>query len=336
MNEFNADSEPAEPTAPARQPAPWERDLIGQIALEGLREHRRARRWGIFFKLLFAFYMFLLLLLIVWSDSMDGGYGQLGKLTDAGKRHTGLVKVEGIIASDTPANANNIVTGLREAFESDASAGVILRINSPGGSPVEAGRVNDEIRRLREEYQDKFIYTVVEEICTSGGYYIAAATDGIVADKASIVGSIGVILASFGFVEALEKLGIERRVLTAGENKALFDPFSPQRSEEVQHLQSMLDDIHRQFIEAVQEGRGERLNGDGQAFSGLVWTGEQGLEVGLVDYLGDADYVASELIGAEDIVDYTHTGYGFWEEVFYEAGRILAQGFVSGLAPVLR
>jgi len=288
--------------AAAQAPPAWERELLAHIALEGLREQRRARRWGIFFKLLFAAYLIGFFAWFVASSGRDGFGAGMGM----GKPHTGLIDISGVIAADEQASADNVIAGLRDAFESEDVRGIILRINSPGGSPVEASYINEEIRRLREEHPEKSIYTVITDICASGGYYIAAATEQIYANQASIVGSIGVVLSSFGFVDALDKLGVERRLLTAGDNKGLLDPFSPQRPEEVEHMQELLDTVHRQFIEVVREGRGDLLDeDDAELFSGLVWTGEQGVELGLVDDLATTYEVARDVIGAEEIVHYT-------------------------------
>jgi protease-4 len=276
----------------------WERELVEKVVTASLREGRRARRWGIFFKLLTFAYLIVLLVLLMpeqWSDMAKGS-----------DEHTALVEINGVIAPGAKASADNVVTGLRDAYEDDNTKGIIVRINSPGGSPVQAGYINGEIQRLREKYPDIPVYAVVVDVCASGGYYIAVAADEIYADKASIVGSIGVRMDGFGFVDAMDELGVERRLLTAGENKAILDPFSPLRERDKEHVQGLLDEIHQQFIEVVREGRGERLSGlDEQIFSGLFWTGEQGLELGLVDGFGSSGYVARELIGAEDIVDFT-------------------------------
>lgn len=285
---------------PASEQSSFEQGLVNAIAREFLREQRATRRWGIFFKLLLALYLFSFLLIYVVQElDLEGA-------NMPGKRHTALVDIDGVIAPDTEASADLIVAGLRDAFEDSRTAGVIVRINSPGGSPVQAGYVNDEIRRLRKKYPGIPLYAVISDICASGGYYIASAADKIYADKASIVGSIGVIMAGFGFVDALQKLGIERRVLHAGENKALMDPFAPLRPEDVKHMDGLIQDIYAQFIEVVKKGRGKRLKDDPALFSGLVWTGEQSVDLGLVDGLGSAGYVAREIIGAEDIVDFTH------------------------------
>lgn len=275
----------------------WEKSLITKLAESSLREQKRSRRWGIFFKLLTFGYLITLLVMFSSSDIST-------KKISA--KHTALVDLTGLIAEDEIASSDNIVTALRRAFEDKNAMGVILRINSPGGTPVQAGYIYDEIIRLREQYPDTPLYAVITDMCASGGYYVAAAADKIYADKASIVGSIGVRMDNFGFVEAMKKLGVERRTLTAGENKALLDPFSPVNNEANQHLQTMLHSIHQQFINAVKEGRGDRLKSETEGlFSGLIWTGEQSLEIGLVDELASAGYVAREVIGHEDIVNYT-------------------------------
>lgn len=222
-----------------------------------------------------------------------------------GDKHTALVELKGVIAPDADASADNIVSALRAAFEDKKTAGVILRINSPGGSPVQSGYIYNEILRLRKEYPDIPLYAVISDICASGGYYVASAAEKIYADQASIVGSIGVRMDNFGFVDAMKKLGVERRTLTAGENKALLDPFAPSNPEVNKHLQTLLNDIHSQFIAAVKQGRGDKLKEVKGMFSGLIWTGEQSVEIGLVDELASSSYVAREVLHAEDIVDYT-------------------------------
>ncbi|CDH45635.1 signal peptide peptidase SppA [Candidatus Contendibacter odensensis] len=275
----------------------WARDVLGKLALAAVTEQRRARRWGIFFKLLFFTYL-VTLLVLVWPDS-------LGTTTASTKRHTALVRVEGLIASSTEASAKNVIEALRKAFKDEKTVGVIMEINSPGGSPVQAGEIYDEIQRLRQQYPKMPIHAVTSDVCASGGYYIAAAAQNIYANKASIVGSIGVRLDSFGFTDAIAKLGIERRAYTAGNNKDFLDPFKPVNPAEVQHLQGMLDAIHQQFITAVKQGRGERLKENPDLFSGLMWTGEQGVGLGLVDALGSTRYVAEEIIGEKNLLDYT-------------------------------
>jgi len=274
----------------------WEKDILKSIATEGLKEQKRSRRWGIFFKILTFLYLFVLLAVL---------NPELPERGVKGEKHTALVELKGVIAADAEASADNVVTGLRAAFENPDTAGVILRINSPGGSPVQSGYIYDEILRLREEYPDTPLYAVISDICASGGYYVAAAAEKIYADQASIVGSIGVRMDNFGFVEAMKKLGIERRTLTAGENKALMDPFSPVDPKVRKHLTGLLKSVHNQFINAVKQGRGDRLKEVEGMFSGLIWTGDQSVELGLVDELGNSSYVAREVFGVENIVDFT-------------------------------
>lgn len=298
--------------------AAWERDVLNRLAFASLNEQRRARRWSIFFKGLMFLYLFALLVLMM-PDRLGSGSVKSG-------RHTALVEVKGVIADGTEASADNIVTGLRNAFADKNTAGVILRINSPGGSPVQSGYVYDEIKRLRQKYPETPVYAVVSDMCASGGYYIAAAADSIYANKASVVGSIGVLMNGFGFVGTLDKLGVERRLLTAGEHKGFLDPFSPSRPEDVEHIKTLLGDIHQQFITAVKEGRGERLPDNPAVFSGLVWTGEQGMELGLVDGLASASQVAREVIGAENIVDFTPRPR-YFERLAASLGAAMATSF---------
>ncbi|MCF7985485.1 MAG: S49 family peptidase [Thiohalocapsa sp.] len=286
-----------EPDMPATDDPEWERALINKMAGEFLREQRRSRRWATVFK----FGILLYLLLLVAAYYADG----LGDKLTGADEHTALIEVEGIIAPDSDASADRIVTALRKAFEAEKAKGIILRINSPGGSPVQSGYINDEIERLREKYPDKPVYAVASDICASGGYYVAAAADEIYVDKATLIGSIGVRLDSFGFQEAIEELGVQRRLLTAGEHKGILDPFSPLEERDRDFLQTLLDNLHGQFITAVKEGRGDRLKGGDELFSGLFWTGEQSVELGLSDAIGSSSFVAREIIGAEDIVKYS-------------------------------
>lgn len=280
----------------------WERETIARLAAASLAEQRRARRWGILFKSLVLLYLFAVLFAVLNMGPLVGAPDAVGR----DGPHTALVRVDGLIASETDASADRMVQGLRRAFEDPQTRGVIVRINSPGGSPVQAGLIYDEIRRLRAQHPQTPVYAVAMDLCASGGYYVAAAADRIYANRSSMVGSIGVRFGSFGFVEAIDWLGVERRLITAGEDKALLDPFLPQEPEHVAHVRGMVDAIHRQFIEAVRQGRGERLADAGsEVFSGLIWTGEEAIEKGLVDDLGSASYVAREVIGAEDIVDFT-------------------------------
>ncbi len=274
----------------------WEKETLNRLAFAAINEQRRARRWSIFFKSLFFVYLFAIILYI----PTDWGEGSISH-----DEHTALIDLEGVIASNAQASADNLVGGLRAAFKDKKTAAVIMRINSPGGSPVQAGYVYDEIKRLREKYPEIKLYAVIADICASGGYYIAAAADEIYANKASIVGSIGVLMDGFGFVDTLEKVGVERRLMTAGKHKGVLDPFSPLKKPEVQHVQNLLDAVHRQFIDQVKAGRGDRLSDNPDLFTGLFWNGEESVKLGLVDGLGSASYVAREIIGVENIVDFT-------------------------------
>jgi len=274
----------------------WEKDVITSIATEGLKEQKRTRRWGIFFKSLTFVYLFTILAML--SPEFQESAAK-------GKKHTALVDLKGVIAQGAEASADNVISGLRSAFEDENTAGVILRINSPGGSPVQSGYIYDEILRLREKYPDTPMYAVISDIGASGGYYVAAAAEKIYADQASIVGSIGVRMDNFGFVEAMKKLGVERRTLTAGKNKALLDPFAPEDHTVVTHMRGLLKSVHNQFINAVKQGRGDRLKEVDGMFEGLIWTGDQSVEIGLVDELGNSSYVAREVIGEESIVKFT-------------------------------
>ncbi|QGG75279.1 signal peptide peptidase SppA [Pseudomonas syringae] len=272
--------------------------LLEKTLLASVQEQRRARRWGIFFKLLT--FAFLFVAVIVPMLDFEGS-------TSRRSSHTALIDVQGVIADKEAASAENIVTALQKAFEDEKTKGVILRINSPGGSPVQSGYVYDEIRRLRATKPDIKVYAVITDLGASGAYYIASAADQIYADKASLVGSIGVTAAGFGFVGAMDKLGVDRRTYTSGEHKAFLDPFQPQKADETQFWQGVLDTTHRQFIASVKQGRGDRLKDKDhpELFSGLIWTGEQAVALGLVDGLGSASYVARDVIKEKDIVEYT-------------------------------
>lgn len=276
----------------------WERKTLEKLAFAAVDEQRRSRRWGVFFKSLTFLYLIVLLMI---------GMDWIGKDAVAKLDHTALIDIQGVIGAgaDADVNAESVVSSLQAAFDNKRTKGLILRINSPGGSPVQSGIINDEIKRLRTLHPEVPVYAVVEDICASGGYYIAAAADAIYVDKASIVGSIGVLMDGFGFTGTMEKLGVERRLLTAGENKAILDPFSPPNEQHRQFAQSMLDEIHQQFIDVVREGRGERLNETPETFSGLFWTGEASIKMGLADGLGSSEYVAREVIKEERIVDFT-------------------------------
>lgn len=305
----------------------WERETLIRLATASLKEQQRARRWGIFFKLLTLTYLVALVFIFVDLEYED---------TSKAKEHTALVDIQGIIFEGEEGGADNVIAGLRAAFKDERTAGVILRISSPGGSPVQSGYINNEITRLRKKYPDTPFYAVISDIAASGGYYVAVAADKIYADKASIVGSIGVRMDSFGFVDAIGKLGIERRLLTAGDHKALLDPFLPLSLQEKEHVQQLLDELHNQFIVAVKKGRSDRLANDDILYSGLVWSGEESVKLGLVDALGSSGHVAREVIGAEEIVNFTKKRD--WIDRFTDRlGTALARGIETQLLqPSLR
>ncbi len=307
----------------------WAREALIKLASAGLEEQRRARRWSIFFKLLG--FAYLLILLYLLSPLKLG----LHEPEFAGK-HTALVDLDGVVAADSPASAENVIAGLRAAYDDTHTAGVILRINSPGGSPVQAGQINDEIYRLRKLHPNIPLYAVVSDLCASGALYVAVAADKIYADKASLIGSIGVRMDSFGFVKAIHKLGIQRRLYTAGKHKGLLDPFLPVKPAERAFIQSLLDQIHQQFIAEIKKGRRARLTDDKTLFSGLIWSGERAKKLGLVDGLGDTGVVARKVIGAENIVDYTHRpDYLQW--LAEHMGAAFAHGVETRLLqPVMR
>ena len=276
----------------------WERQTIEKLAFAALKEQKSSRRWGIFFKLLtFSYITFAIIMLFDLPI--------FGKKSSTMEKHTALVELQGVIEASGNNSADHISSALTSAFKDEHSAGVILRINSPGGSPVQSGIVYDEIKRLRAKYPDKPLHVVVEDLCASGGYYIAASADKIFVDKASLVGSIGVLMDGFGFTGTMEKLGVERRVYTAGENKAFMDPFSPASEKHREFTRAMLGEIHAQFIDVVKKGRGKRLKDNPEVFSGLMWTGAKGIELGLADAYGTVDSVARDVFKAETVIDYT-------------------------------
>jgi len=274
--------------------------LIEKALMASQKEQRTARRWGIFFKILTFSYLFIIVALIYGGPKKGGDSGAF-----AMGPHAAVVEVRGPISAEDEASADRIIGAMREAFENEDALGLILRINSPGGSPVQSGYVFDEIIRLKATRPDFPVYAVIMDIGASGAYYIAAAADEIYADKASLVGSIGVIGSGFGFVDAMDKLGVERRLYTSGEHKAFLDPFSPQREEEKEFWEGVLDVTHQQFISQVKLGRGDRLADDPDLFSGLVWTGEQALELGLIDGLGSSSQVARDKLGTDELTNYT-------------------------------
>ena len=288
------ESDAARSPGNAREPE-WERSVLSRLAFAALVEQRRARRWGLAFKAVLLLYLVAITLIYIPFDWLPGDSGP----------HTALVRIDGVIAEGEEASADRVITGLRAAFEDENTAGVIIRINSPGGSPVQAGYINDEIRRLRELHPDKPVHAVVTDMCASGGYYVAVAADRIYVDKSSVVGSIGVLMNGFGFVEGMRRLGIERRLYTAGEHKGFLDPFSPENEVEVAHIRGVLAELHKQFINVVKTGRKGRLRGGDELFSGLVWSGERSIELGLADALGSTSSVARDVIKAEEVVDFT-------------------------------
>jgi len=294
--------EPLKPDPPRNEPLHsepyWERSVLERLAFAALKEQRAARRWGIFFKLLaFAYVTYFIIASVDFSWATHGS-----------ERHTAMVDLQGVIESKGQASAEVITSSLESAFKDSSTQGIILRVNSPGGSPVQAGIIYDDIMRLRARYPKIPLYAVVEDICASGSYYVAAAADKIYVDKASLVGSIGVLLDGFGFTGTMEKLGVERRLLTAGVNKGFLDPFSPMNDQQRAYAQTMLDQIHQQFISVVKRGRGERLKETPDMFSGLVWTGEQSIKMGLADDYGSVGSVARDVIKAETVVDFTEKG----------------------------
>jgi protease IV len=293
MNDDKNDLSPA--SAAPQQPVGWERETLEKLMFAALREQQTSRRW----KLVFRFAWLVLIGALVWL-----WYQQTEVAGPVSTPHTALIEVRGEIASGAEASADNVLSSVRAAFEDDGAQALVLLIDSPGGSPVQAGMINDEITRLKAVHNKK-VYAVVEETCASAAYYIAASADAIYVDKASLVGSIGVLMDGFGFTGLMEKVGVERRLMVAGQNKAMLDPFSPQDDAQRAYIQSMLGEIHAQFIAVVKRGRGDRLKETPDTFSGLVWSGQRAVEQGLADGLGSLDYVAREIVKAEDIVDYT-------------------------------
>lgn len=319
-----SEHEPHPPSTDSAAPhrahtASWERETLERLATAHLVEQRSARRWRIFFRLAWL----ALAVVALWLGT------HRGSSNDPSQPHTAMIEIKGEIADGAVASAEWVVSALRSAFEDEGAQGVVLLINSPGGSPVQAGIINDEIRRLKAKH-NKPIYAVVEESCASAAYYIAVATDAIYVDKASIVGSIGVLMDGFGFTGLMDKVGIERRLMTAGENKGFLDPFSPQSKAQRAHAQKLLDQIHQQFIQVVREGRGQRLKETPELFSGLFWSGDQAVSLGLADGLGNLDFVARELVKAEDVVDYTrHENVA--ERLAKRFGAAVGEGAVRAL-----
>ena len=297
----------------------WERNVLEKLAFDALAEQRTSRRWR---TALGIAWLLLLFLLLFAALGWVGGKREGSSLD----KHTALVELKGVISSESKASADKVISALQHAFKDKNTQGVVLRINSPGGSPVQAGYINDEIKRLRVKHKDIPLYVVVQDICASGGYYVAAAADKIFVDKASIVGSIGVLMDGFGFTGTMEKLGVERRLITAGENKGFLDPFSPVNPEQQKYARQMVDEIHQQFIKVVKDGRGARLKETPEMFTGLVWSGEKSVVNGLADGLGGLDYVARDIIKAEQIVDFTSED-SFSETLARRLGTTAADSF---------
>ena len=307
----------------AGAPGNWEREVLEKLVFATLREQRAHRRWGIFFKVL----ALLIVLFGLWAY-FDFNFS--GTDMEALGRHTALIDIDGAIESEGSGSAANVIPALNKAFSDSGSVAIVLHINSPGGSPVQAGMIVDEILRLRKGYPAKPLYVVVDEMCASGGYYIAAAADKIYVNKASIVGSIGVLMDGFGFTGIMEKAGVERRLLTAGENKGFMDPFSPLSDKHRAYAQAMLNEIHQQFIQVVRAGRGKRLKETPDTFSGLFWSGAKAVEMGLADGFGSVDSVARDIVKAEDIVDYTQHE-GLPERVLKKFGAAMGAGAVKSV-----
>jgi protease-4 len=307
----------------------WERDVIEKLALASITEQTRARRWSVFFKSVMLLYLIALLGVAMYPRiKHDMGGDSRG--------HTAVIDVVGIIAEDKDANASSIIESLRDAVKDRNTKGIILHSNSPGGSPVQSAYVYEEIRKIKKEHPDLPVYAVVSDICASGCYYIASASDKIFVNQSSLIGSIGVLMDGFGFVDIMQKLGVERRLLTAGAHKAMLDPFSPPKADETEYMQGLLDQVHQQFISAVKAGRGERLKDSPELFSGLVWTGEAGVKLGVADGFGNDDNVAKDIIGAEKLVDFTQQG-PFLDKIAGKLGAYFGQAIGSAIQwPSLR
>jgi len=303
----------------------WERKTIEKLAFSAIAEQKRTRRWGIFFKSLTFIYLFVLLFYAL--DWMPSGKSSIN--------HTAMIDIQGVIGSSDEVNADSFISSLQDAYDNEHTKGIILRINSPGGSPVQAGIINDEIKRQRKLHPKVPVYAVVEDVCASGGYYIAVAADKIFVDKASIVGSIGVLMDGFGFTGTMQKFGVERRLMTAGENKAMLDPFSPENPKHKELAQQMLNQIHQQFIAVVREGRGNRLKETPETFSGLFWSGESSIQMGLADAYGSPDYVAREIIKEDKIVDFT-SKQGFADRFAKRLGASISQSFSARMFSTIR
>ncbi len=307
----------------------WEREVIEKLAFAAISEQKKTRRWGIFFKGLMFAYLVVLLGLAVYPKIKSD-------LNTTDNNHTAVIDIVGVIAEDKDTNAADIIESLRNAVKDDHTKGIILHSNSPGGSPVQSSYIYEEIKKIKKEHPKLPIYAVVSDICASGCYYIASASDKIFVNPSSLVGSIGVLMDGFGFVDIMQKLGVERRLLTAGAHKAMLDPFSPPKEDETRYMQTLLDQVHQQFISAVKAGRGNRLKETPDMFSGLVWTGEAGVKLGVVDAFGNDDFVAKTLIGAEQQVDFTQQDQ-LIDKIASKLGASFGQAIASFLqTPSLR
>lgn len=300
----------------------WEREVLEKVVFQSLKEQKRHRFWSVFFKSLTFIWLFLVLFYMLnWTGSNSG---------HTNDDHTALIDIQGEIGAQDQVNADSVISSLHDAYDNKHTKGLILRINSPGGSPVQAGIINDEIKRQRKLHPEIPVYAVVEDVCASGGYYIAVAADKIYVDKASIIGSIGVLMDGFGYTGAMEKFGVERRLITAGENKAMLDPFSPVNPKHKVLAQAMINQVHQQFINVVRQGRGDRLKETPETFSGLFWNGEAGIKMGLADGLGSYEYVAREVIKQENIVNFT-ASEGLADRVARKFGASMTQSMFKGM-----
>jgi protease-4 len=308
----------------------WEREVLEKVALSAIKEQTSARRWGVFFKSLTFLYLAVLIGVAMYPSLKK----EMG--TTGGKEHTAVVDIVGVIAEGKEVNAEGVIKSLRAAVKDKNTKGIILHSNSPGGSPVQSAYIYDEIRRIKKENPKLPIYAVVSDICASGCYYIASATDKIFVSPASLVGSIGVIMDGFGFVDTMKTLGVERRLITAGAHKAMLDPFSPPKEDENQYMQNLINQVHQQFITAVKQGRGDRLKENPDTFSGLVWTGEEGVKLGIADAFGNDNSVAKDLIGADHLVDFTEADK-LIDKLMGKMGASFSHALTSVLqTPVLR
>ncbi len=313
----------------SKKPDGWEREVLEKIALSAITEQTRARRWGVFFKSLTFLYLAILMGVALYPDVKK-------EMGTGGKDHTAVIDIVGVIAESEDVNADSVIKSLRSAVKDKNTKGIILHANSPGGSPVQSAYIYQEIRNIKKEHPKLPIYAVVSDICASGCYYIAAASDKIFVSPASLIGSIGVLMDGFGFVDTMKNLGIERRLLTAGTHKALLDPFSPPKADETAYMQGLINQVHQQFITAIKDGRGNRLKETPDMFSGLVWTGEEGIKLGIADAYGNDRSVAKDLIGADKLVDFTESEQ-FFDKVMGKMGSSFGHALASMLQmPVLR